>query len=372
MRLRGTGKALASAQGLSSTPQAQTGVKVYGVADLAIVKYRTEGASKTALHTGGSGSRLGFLAGEDLGNGWRVGARFEAGINLDTGTPSSTSGNANRVFSRQAYVELENRELGALRLGRQQGPIYNFLPDYDPMLLPPMDSWGVLTTLGAPVPGRASGTGKSSGFLINPTTRTENTIGYISPQMGGAQARLSYSLDEGQPTQADLIEASFDYSTGPLKMGVLYVRAGATPGAGAVAATEAVSEFALGLRYQSGPVQPYFSYVRRDATDPTRASGGGVLNGNTETVKLVGAVIPVSERGAVRMTYGQYDSGNADSDATSYGVAYTYQMSRSLMLMVAATHLTQDAAGRVPVFQSPVPAPGKSVTGLATGLTWRF
>ncbi len=84
--------ALVPAQGLPAQPQAQAGgVKIYGVADLAIVKYRTDGASKTALHTGGSGSRLGFLVGEDLGNGWRVNARLEAGLNLDTGTSSSTS-----------------------------------------------------------------------------------------------------------------------------------------------------------------------------------------------------------------------------------------------------------------------------------------
>jgi predicted porin len=353
-------------------PAPASGLKVYGVADISLAQYRTSGESKTAMHAGGSGSRIGFLASEGLGMGWTVRARLEAGVNLDSGTSSSTNGNPNRVFSRQAYVELENRHVGTLRLGRQQGPTYDFFPTYDPMLLPAMDAWGVVTTLGFPLPGGASGTGAPGGFLINPTARTENTIGYTSPRMAGVQGRLSYSLAEGAATQPSILEAGVDYVTGPLQFGVLYVRAGAIDGAGTVRATESNSEIAFGAKYQAGPVQPYFTYIRRTATDPTRRAGGGILNDNSETVKLFGLAIPVSERGTVRMTYGRYASGLADSDAANYGVAYTYDLSRSLMLMTAVTHLTQDGAARYPVFQSPRPGPGKNVDAVTAGLTWRF
>jgi predicted porin len=239
------------------------------------------------------------------------------------------------------------------------------------MLLPAMDAWGVVSTLGFPAPGVATGTGAPGGFLINPTGRTENTVGYTSPRMAGVQGRLSYSLAEGAATQPSILEAGVDYVTGPLQFGVLYVRAGAIDGAGAVRATESNSEIAFGAKYQAGPVQPYFSYIRREATDPTRRAGG-VLNDNSETVRLFGLVIPVSERGAVRMTYGRYTSGLADSDATNYGVAYTYDVSRSLMLMAAVTRLTQDGAARYPVFQSPRPAAGGKVDAITSGLTWRF
>ena len=367
----------ASAVSFAQTPatpvhEQPSSVKMYGVADIALARYRTSGESKTAMHAGGSGSRIGFLASEPLGEGWTVTARLEAGVNLDTGTSSSTNGNPNRVFGRQAYVELENKQFGAVRLGRQQGPTYNFFPTYDPMLLPAMDAWGVVTTLGFPAPGAASGNGTSSGFLINPTGRTENTVGYISPRLAGVQATLSYSPNEGSPTKPSLLEAGMDYVTGPLQVGVLYVKAGSTPGAGATGATDSNSEIALGAKYQAGPIHPYFSYIRRESTDPTRGAGDSVLNGNAETVKLFGVVVPVSERGAVRMTYGRYASGTADSDASNYGVAYTYQVSRSLMLMAAVTRLTQDGAARYAVFQSPRPDAGKSVDAVTAGLTWRF
>ena len=347
-------------------------LRIYAVADLAIAHYRTSGQSKTAMHAGGSGSRLGFLSSEDLGQGLKVNARLEAGVNMDTGTPSSTNGAANRFWSRQAYVELESRSWGAIRAGRQEGPTYSFFPKFDPMLLPAMDAWGVLTTLGAGAPGSASGKGVSTGFLINPTQRTENTLAYISPRMGGVQGKLSYSFNEGSRTQPKLLEASVDYDSGPLTLGALLVKSSSTSGSDTAKPTAGVTEYALGASYKSGPVQPYFTYIHRDATDQTIGSNGGVLNGNSESVKLLGAVIPVSERGNVRVTFGKYSSGTKDRDATSYGVAYTYDMSRSVMLMAAITRLTQEQNASWPVFQSPMPLAGKAVNGVIVGITSRF
>lgn len=43
-----------------------------------------------------------------------------------------------------------------------------------------------------------------------------------------------------------------------------------------------------------------------------------------------------------------------------------------MTLLAAATRLTQGTASEWPVFQSPVPAPGKSVTGFIVGTTVRF
>lgn len=364
--------AQAQTQGTGQLAASSSTVRIYGTADLAIAHYRTSGQSKTAMHAGGAGSRIGFFSSEDLGGGLKANARLEAGVNMDSGTSSSTNGAANRFWSRQAYVELESRSWGAIRAGRQEGPTYNFFPKFDPMLLPAMDAWGVLTTLGSPAPGSASGKGTSSGFLINPTQRTENTLAYISPRLSGVQAKLSYSLNEGSATQPKLFEASVDYETGPLTLGALLVKSSSTSGTASVPATRSNTEYALGASYKSGPIQPYFTYIHRDAADPSVGSGGGVLNGNSESVKLVGAVIPVSERGNVRMTLGKYSSGTQDSDATSYGLAYTYDVSRSVMLMAAVTRLTQDGSSRWPVFQSPIPNAGNAVNGIIVGITSRF
>jgi predicted porin len=293
-------------------------------------------------------------------------------MNLNDGTLSSTNGNPNRFWSRQAYLELESKTYGALRVGRQEGPTYTFFPRFDPMLMPSMDAWGVLTTLGAPAPGRGSGTGVSSGFLINPTGRTENTVGYISPRLSGLQAKLSYSLNEGSQTQPRILESYAEYESGPLVLGVLFVNASSTSGSGATRPTKSVSETAIGASYQFGPVNPYVSFIRRNLTDPTIGADGNVLNNNSETVKLIGAVIPVSGRSSLRATYGRYSSGSAGRDATNYGVAYTYDLSRSFSLMAAVTRLTQGGAATWPIFQSPRPTAGSPVTGTIIGANYRF
>lgn len=240
------------------------------------------------------------------------------------------------------------------------------------MLMPAMDAWGVLTTLGARLPGTAHGQGKSNGFLINPTQRTDNTIGYASPKWNGFQTKVAYSFNEGQKTRPKLFEWSVDYFNGPLTLGALLVKASKTPGEGTTLRTDSVTEYALGASYRSGPVQPFLTYIHRNKTDPTLGANGAVLNGNSESVKLAGAIVPVSERGNVRITFGKYSSGNPDSDAKSYGIAYTYDVSKSMTLLVAATRLTQGSASKWPVFQSPVPDAGKPVNGFIVGTTVRF
>jgi general bacterial porin, GBP family len=361
--------------GIAGTALAQdSGSKVtlYGAADVGVAHYKTKGQSKTAMHAASAGSRIGFLASEDLGQGNKVNVRLESGLNLDNGTTSSTNGMAGRFWSRQAYIELENSSWGAVRMGRLEGPTYGFFPKFDPMLLPAMDAWGVLTTLGSMTPGAPQGLGKSNGFLINPTQRTDNTIAYISPRWAGVQARLAYSLDEKQAGRAKFYEGSVDYMQGPLTLGALIVKTSSASATGSAPASRDATEYALGASYRKGPVHPYVTYIHRNRTDSSRGSDGAMLNANSESVALVGAVIPVSERGNIRMTMGKYSSGTANSDAKNFGLAYTHELSRRTMVLAAVTHLTQQSGSAWPVFQSPRPLEGASVSGVILGISSRF
>lgn len=347
-------------------------VMLYGTADLAVAHYKTTGQSKTAMHAGSAGSRIGFLTSEDLGQGNKVNVRLEAGINMDNGTSSSTNGMQGRFWSRQAYIEIENSQWGAFRFGRLEGPTYGFFPKFDPMLLPAMDAWGVLTTLGSMTPGAPRGDGRSNGFLINPTQRTDNTLAYISPRWSGVQARLAYSLDEDQPARSKFFEGSVDYIQGPLTLGALIVKTSSTAATPTVAASGGTTEYALGASYRKGPVHPYATYIHRNRTDSSLDSTGNFLNPNAESVSLIGAVIPVSARGNVRLTMGKYSSGTANSDAKNVGVAYTHELSRRTMLLAAVTHMKQKSAADWPVFQSPRPNAGANVSGVIVGITSRF
>ena len=60
--------AVTFAQAPDAAPEAQsTSLKIYGVADIALAHYSTSGESRTAMHAGGSGSRIGFLKKDEAG-----------------------------------------------------------------------------------------------------------------------------------------------------------------------------------------------------------------------------------------------------------------------------------------------------------------
>ena len=103
------------------------GISLYGVADI----YAEVGKGdrhEVSLNSGGvSGSRLGFDASKDLGDGLKAVAKLEAGFALDHGT--STQGGI--LFGRQAYAGLSGA-FGTVTAGRQYTPQFVALDTNDP------------------------------------------------------------------------------------------------------------------------------------------------------------------------------------------------------------------------------------------------
>ncbi|WP_236585774.1 porin, partial [Bordetella pseudohinzii] len=96
-------------------PVAAATVTVYGVADVHISHYRHGDGSMTSMESGGlGGSRIGFRGVEDLGRGRQAVFMLEAGFNINNGK----SGQSGRLFGRQAYLGLRDKELGSLIAGR--------------------------------------------------------------------------------------------------------------------------------------------------------------------------------------------------------------------------------------------------------------
>lgn len=121
---------------VSGVAYAQSGVTLYGVADVGIeyvnhVRTTSGSNSVVRMQPGNqSGSRFGIRVVEELGAGWRAIALLENGTNLDTGTLANGTGTTQRLFGRSAYVGLQS-PYGALTLGRQDAPIYDFAKTYD-------------------------------------------------------------------------------------------------------------------------------------------------------------------------------------------------------------------------------------------------
>ena len=164
--------AAACALGLTaSCAQAQSFVKVYGVADAGIV-LESGGPDGRVNRVGSgvaSGSRLGFKGNEDLGDGMSAFFVLENGYNMDTGK----AGQGGLLFGRQALVGLSGAA-GSISLGRQYAPYFKAMRDIvDPFCT------GLAGNVQNIFPG---------------FTRIDNSVDYQTPKWNGMSAEVLYGV----------------------------------------------------------------------------------------------------------------------------------------------------------------------------------
>jgi predicted porin len=166
--------------GAMAAAHAQDTVSLYGVAD-AYAEYIRSGAGSVArLQSGGlSASRFGFRGYQDLGGGLNAVFTLEAGYNIDTGAPASSSA----TFNRQSFVGVGHEDLGQITLGRQYASIWHLSDRYSEFSNSPTgSSTAVIGGFGGyePINGsNDSGTGSGGPARLN------NAVKYESPVWGG-------------------------------------------------------------------------------------------------------------------------------------------------------------------------------------------
>src|SRR6266705_1211822 len=183
--------AVAGAFGVPAAAVAQ--VEIYGRANVFVDSYSATGSTsgtadfKSRTRVNDQGSRLGVRGREDLGRGLRAVYQIEAGVNIDTGSQTTSTGsqtalsgpsNSSTGFlaSRDSFVGVEGG-WGRALLGRQSlyygnGIIEQVTSNY--------------VNVGLPL---------FSGNLIvgNPTARTNNVLSYTTKTFSGVDATLAYS-----------------------------------------------------------------------------------------------------------------------------------------------------------------------------------
>lgn len=160
-----------------------------------------------------SGNRWGMMGTEDLGGGMRAKFQLESGFNVDDGTQAQ-----GRLFGRHAWVGLAGG-FGEVRLGRQttilaDGPwaVTGGYANYD--------AWSAAS---------ATGYG-NAGSVAADVVRTNNSLKYLTPTMGGFTGTFVWSPAED----------------------------GLAGGAGAG------SYWSLGAGYVNGPINVQFGYESFD------------------------------------------------------------------------------------------------------------
>lgn len=391
-------------------------VTMYGLVDVGINHVTgAPGGSVTRLTSGNmEGSRLGFKGNEDLGGGYRAIFTLESRIEADDGSLSNRpiSGGrlpdrlstatslglpaalqpavsavaaqigssvgvnlGNSFFDRQIFVGLVT-PFGAFTAGRQYTPGYLASASFDVMKTESSLALGQLVAIPA-------------SFDI----RVSNSLQY-GLKLNGVTATAMYAAGEvaGKANAGRLLGVMAMYQGSGYSFGGGYNTRNNELG------EKSLTTAVLGATLDVGPgtLSGQFSVIKDD--HPTNLSGiSAVLSANPATAPVAGLVQNAFIQGfrqdarlfqvgyritsgvhAVTVAYNNMnDKRPFNADRASYGVAYTYALSKRTDLNAVLTHLnnkntSQDMLGGNGFLGGVAAAPGKDVNSLALSIRHRF
>lgn len=292
----------ACALGLFATcAQAQTSVKVYGIADAGIVLDRG-GAAGSSTNVGSgvaSGSRLGFKGKEDLGGGASAFFVLENGYNIDTGKAAQ----GGLLFGRQAYAGLSGAA-GSVSLGRQYAPYYKAVRDIvDPF---------------------CTGLAGNAQNIFPAFTRVDNSVDYQTPKWNGLSAEVLYGAGEaaGDAAKNRTLGATATVEGGPLTLVLAHHRQNDATGRAHDRYTM------LGGRYRFGSVTAHAAYARnRDVL------------GHASRDALLGVAVQAGAGRVLASLAAHRNDSGAEAHARQAAIGYECSLSRRTDLYTAYGHI---------------------------------
>jgi predicted porin len=413
-----------------STPP--NSVTIYGIVDAGIVHTTGLRSEKNQLVSGVmEGSRFGLRGNEDLGGGYRALFTVESRLEINNGSisnrpPSGSqvpdrfsdvtllsqisgvalspalqpavslvasgigasalgvnlpipSNPVSRFWDRQAYLGLVT-PFGAVLLGRQYTPAYEVTATFDVM--------GTQSSLSA---------GQVASIPASIDIRVSNALQYRIV-LGGLTAGAMYSLGDPATVTGNSKANRFGgamamYKTGPFAVGLGYNQRNNDIG------QESLKSTVLGASMQVGPgtVSGMFAKVKDDnpsgvatiGSTPTLvaavgAAGAALLQtAFTNALKQDGSLAHIGYKlpmGANTL-YVAYSAWNdkraANADVASYGVAYTYALSKRTDINAVLTHfdnknLAQAAPGQAGFLGGVTDTAGTDSNSFALGIRHRF
>ena len=307
--------------------QAQSGVTVYGMADMGLqhIDPKVAGAATTTSLTSGarSGSRLGFRGTEDLGGGLSALFAIESGVNMHSGGV----GQGGRMWGRQAFVGLRG-DWGTLVAGRlgtfSSGTgTFDMIGDFDPLAT----AYGMA--------GMESSLSSASGL------RADNTLLYQSPKLGGFQLGVAHSVQlSGTPVTGDDHATFLGLSYGAGRFGAaltydLFNNAAGGPDQ---------QHLQLGVSYDLGAVKLFAAVGHEKNQLNASLSSTATTSGADASGAMFGLTVPLCQ-GLLRSSYQVRDGENVagdERDRRVVSLAYEHLLSKRTMLYALAS----DSDGR--------------------------
>lgn len=339
--------ALAALASLATVASAQSSVTLFGVLDVSArqVKNGSAGTQLQLAPGNLSTGRFGMRGVEDLGGGLRAGFHLESGISVDTGTADA------RFWGRRSTVSLISG-LGEIRLGRDYSPTaWNTF--FEPFASVGVGSSGIFTY----------GAGASLGSPATTVLRTDNSIGYFLPALGGVYGQAMVGAGEGIVGNK-YIGGRLGYAAGPVNVAFAYgkTETGAT--------TPDFNNYNLMFNFGLGGGAMLHTFYDVRKWSPRQ-----------QKVLSVGASVPMG-LGVFKVAFASADrSGgatgtgfaNAD-DSRVLAAGYVHNLSKRSTLYTTYSRVTNKGAARSSVVYAP-PAGmlgGQTSTGLEFGIRHTF
>ncbi|WP_433694012.1 porin [Herbaspirillum seropedicae] len=338
---------------LGNTAWGQSNVTLYGIIDAGIgVINNQAGKSVVQVQSGWVwGSRLGFKGVEDLGGGSSALFVLENGFDVDTGALSQ----GGRLFGRQSFVGLSNKDSGTITMGKQYDPVFDTLSGAD-------------ITVG----------GGEAGLLFAHPFDNDNTLGsitaqnsvkYTSQKMGGFTFNGMYAFGEtaGAFATNRLFGGGVNYNAGPLTLGMTFERI-SKPGAniyGAAASDQSSVAsgqeiWGVGARYLAGPLSMGAAYTSSVLDTPVSSAYAGTLAANLQRLKFQNIEINAkyqltpafSALGMYAVTLGKFNTVSASESQTrqQFAVMLDYFLSKrtDLYFQTAYQYVSGSNGGGIP------------------------
>lgn len=378
---------------------------IYGVADVGLTSVSgLRQGSAVGINSGiMEGTRWGIRTTEDLGGGWRVLSTLESRVELDTGAagnrpasgtqlpdritagllPAVAAGvtgaigstlgvnTGNNLFDRQAWVGLVT-PVGGFLAGRQYTPAFEALGTFDIMQTQSSLSAGQLVTIPVGVEIRQNNSLQYR--IVQGPISASAMIGF-GEAGSNSNSRL---LGINTIYKTDRFSAGFGYNTknnsaGQRALSTLIVGASANFG------SIAVNGMLANIKEPNVSTGPELLAGLTGAGIPV-----GIVNAVIDRLKQdanllhVGARYTMGSAGHVTVAINRFNDKRAsNADTTSYGMAYTYPLSKRTNVNFVLTKFdnsanAQAAPGGNGYLGGVTASAGKDATSIAIGLRHSF
>lgn len=283
---------------------AQSSVTISGNLQVAAAKGNggstpIDGATSNRWALNDQSSVLDIAGKEDLGGGLYAGFHLRSFIGMDTGTASAP------FWSSRSVVRLGG-SFGELYAGRSLTPASFMVLFADPWY------WdGSAAQVGWQI--------QLANYTSTAYLRTDNTVGYVSPTLGGFSLNLAASAGEGAKGRDT--GGALNYKQGPLWIGVGFDKGKGFDGSGP---DDRV--VVLAGAYDFGVVRPMFSYARSKVENVSYSAYS------------IAATVPVGGAGLVKAAYSGLSDWNlatsAEESLRKLSLGYQYSLSKRTNVFV--------------------------------------